>query len=101
MCWECFENFNELTECNQCGFDYCVDCIINHIDCQKITNTDLPECMACGLAYFPFGGDENQMCKSCLELYCNICNKCGDRESETKYYYGSDTSLCDNCAFSK
>jgi hypothetical protein len=32
ICWECFELYFFLKECNQCGFNYCLDCINKHLE---------------------------------------------------------------------
>ena len=29
FCWQCFENKSDTKECENCGFDYCLEC--NHI----------------------------------------------------------------------
>ena len=28
FCWQCFENKSNTKECDECGFDYCLEC--NH-----------------------------------------------------------------------
>ena len=80
QCWKCFKLFHEdvLKECQDCGFDYCIQCIDNHneeeeeeqeqqliLKCDKCGEFSRPDEQYCDLCWFG-------LLKSVHELVPNI-----------------------------
>lgn len=76
LCWECFENFQELKECNQCGFDYCAEHLKNHEDCEFNTKwNDRGKEKDISICYCEnrFGNVRKCLCANETHIVCDFC----------------------------
>ena len=69
QCWHCFELFNQnaLQECQDCGFDYCLQCIQNHNEQEEEEIEEIYLCNECGQRSKP---------KEWLCPNCELCYQC-------------------------
>ena len=75
QCWHCFELFNqnELRECQDCGFDYCVNCIQDHD--EKEEEEVISKCDYCGKLLHTNEPGNERFCNTCtLEKFYKLIN---------------------------
>lgn len=95
-----------VTTCDDCGEDYCEDCIswvssVQEYVCSDCLDKNYVECEECGKHYRPDDLSETQsglhVCERCADYYYIHCEECGElvRDTEKHTYDGDD--YCEEC----